>query len=280
MLDEIDEQVKRVSESPHDPDVNNKMAGIRSLLIQRALKILNSLAKPREQPYGLSRYISRSYISSYPAITSRLPSAWFSSGYSPQLYEMGVDRNVFHSGKASGFIASKATAQSGDWATLMQRIKADAYRNRRVRLSSFIKTNLVGEGARLWLRVDALGGIRAFDAMEKTPIRGTTDWHKYELVLDVPDDSIGLSYGLLLMGPLGKAWIDDLNLDVVTGEVPITGLSESALREQIRFGTWITTPNGPANPGFESGYQTNVSTRAGIDCLVGSLSCRQSGNDR
>lgn len=277
-LDEIDEQVKRVLESPQDPDVNKKMAGLRNSLIGRAIEILNSLAQPREQPYGLSRYISRSYVSSYPAITSRLPSAWFSSGYSPQLYEMGVDRSVFHGGKASGFIASKATAQSGDWATLMQRIKADAYRGRRVRLSSFIKTDSVGEGAHFWLRVDAVGGIRAFDAMEKTPIRGTTDWRKYELVLDVPDDSISISYGLLLMGPLGKAWLDDLNLDVVTGQVPITGLSETALREQSRAGTWITIPNSPSNPGFESGYQTNLSTRAGSDCLVGSLSCGQFGN--
>jgi hypothetical protein len=102
--------------------------------------------------------------------------------------------------------------------------------------------------------------------MQKTPIRGTTDWRKYDLVLDVPADSISISYGLLLIGPRGKAWLDDLNLDVVTGQVPITGSSQNALRELGSRGA-ATMPNSPANLGFENGYQTNFGYQTNLSAL-------------
>src|SRR5262249_30909954 len=148
-------------------------------IIRQAAEALKTLDEPSEQPYGLSRYLTRLYSGATRQPTPRLPSAWFPAGYSPQVYEMGVDRSVFHNGSASGYIASRTAAEPRDWATLMQRIRAEDYRGHRVRLSAFIKTKTVLEGAHLWLRADAIGGLRAFDAMEKRPIRGTVDWRQY-----------------------------------------------------------------------------------------------------
>ena len=268
MLDHIDEQVKKLPESRSGAELQKAVNRVRGSLIQQATKALNVLADPSEQPYGLSRYLTKVRTRSHQTTLMKLPNAWFPAGYSPELYEMGIDRRVFHSGTASGYIGSKTAAEGGDWATLMQRIRADEYRGRRVRLSAFIKSESVREGAHLWLRVDALGGIRAFDAMQRRPIRGTTDWRKYELVLDVPGDSIGISFGLLLIGQRAKAWIDDLDFEVVTAKVPITGLSQTALRESGWAGAAMTIPDRPANLGFENGDQAGSIPPGVVDSAI------------
>jgi serine/threonine protein kinase len=241
MLDQIDERVRSLPNS----------LGVRGLLIDQATKALKTLGEPQEQPYGFRRYLTRRFTGAPSPPEVRRPNAWFAGGYAPELYEIGVDHSVFHSGGASGYIAAKK-AEGGDWATLMQRIVAENYRGHRIRLSGFIRTQGVVEGAHLWVRADALGGVRAFDAMQKRPIRGTTDWRRYEIVLDIPDDSAGIFFGLLFIGARGKAWIDDLELEIVTNETPTT---EKALQEREPEYATPRVPGRPGNLGFENGYQ-------------------------
>jgi hypothetical protein len=52
-------------------------------------------------------------------------------------------------------------------------------------------------------------------------IIGTTDWTKYECVLDVSGDAINLVFGFGLSGN-GRAWVDDFQFDVVGADVPTT----------------------------------------------------------
>ncbi len=40
----------------------------------------------------------------------------------------------------------------------------------------------------------------AFDNMHDRPIKGTTGWQQYEVVLDIPRDSTGISFWILLDG--------------------------------------------------------------------------------
>jgi hypothetical protein len=82
------------------------------------------------------------------------------------------------------------------------------------------------------------------------PIRGTTDWRKYEIVLDVPDDSAGIFFGLLLIGPRGKAWVDDLNLEIVDNKVPTTNKAPDPRYAALRV------RSHPINLGFENGYES------------------------
>ncbi|KAB2352595.1 hypothetical protein [Actinomadura rudentiformis] len=40
----------------------------------------------------------------------------------------------------------------------------------------------------------------AFDNMGDRPVRGTADWQRYEVVLDVPRAAVNVAYGVLLVG--------------------------------------------------------------------------------
>jgi AraC-like DNA-binding protein len=168
-----------------------------------------------------------------------LPKGWMPSGSDPQDYEMGVDYVVVHQGKASGYIASKNDRARG-FATMMQVFKATNYKGNRLRLSGFVKTEDVAEWAGLWMRVDGeYGEILAFDNMQNRPIKGTTNWNQYSIVLDVLKESTTISFGVLLAGK-GKVWIDSLTFEIVNESIPTTG-------EQYEQGL----PDEPLNLQFE-----------------------------
>jgi hypothetical protein len=71
------------------------------------------------------------------------------------------------------------------------------------------------------MRVDGAGSLLAFDNMQNRPIKGTTDWKRYDVVLDVPPEAKALAFGLLLAGN-GQIWFDDLRLEVVDRSVAVT----------------------------------------------------------
>ena len=73
------------------------------------------------------------------------------------------------------------------------------------------------------MRVDGPeeGKSLRFDNMQSRPIKGTTDWHQYEVVLDVPSESVNIAFGILLYGK-GQAWLSDVQFDEVGLEVAVT----------------------------------------------------------
>jgi hypothetical protein len=156
----------------------------------------------------------------------QLPAGWFATGTDPGGYDMELDRTVSHSGKASGRIKWNDSGGAG-FGTMAQMIKADDYRGKRVRLSGYVKADRV-EQAYLWMRVDGeVGEMLGIDNMSDRPIWGILDWKRYEIVMDVPDNTSLITFGVILRGA-GQAWLDDLKLEVVGKDVPTT----SGLREQ------------------------------------------------
>ncbi len=118
---------------------------------------------------------------------------------------------------------SSATDFATGFGTMMQTIAATNYVGNRVRLSGALKGDAVVGWAGLWLRVDGeQGRLLAFDNMGDRPICGTTDWTRYDVVLDVDDDARALAFGVLLSGP-GAVDISGLRLERVGLEVPVTG---------------------------------------------------------
>jgi hypothetical protein len=151
------------------------------------------------------------------------PVGWGKAGSHPQDYETGVDNKVRRSGHASGFVRSKST-QPGGFATLMTGYKASDHVGKRLRLSGFIKGEQVEKQAALWMRVDgAQGKTLSFDNMNDRPIKGTSDWKRYDIVLDVPTGSADIAFGVLLEGK-GQVWVDDLRLEEVGQDVASTNL--------------------------------------------------------
>jgi hypothetical protein len=152
------------------------------------------------------------------------PKAWFLAGSHPANYEAGADRSTRYIGKSSGFLRSRKPNPEG-FGTYMQMVLPDRYRGKRVRMSGFVKAENVTGWAGLWMRVDGPtpNTALAFDNMQDRPIRGTSDWKKYEVVLDVAAESSALAFGFLL-GGAGQIWLDGLKFEVVGPDVPTTDL--------------------------------------------------------
>lgn len=158
---------------------------------------------------------------------------WFLSGSDPFNYEMGIDHEVVHQGKASGYLKSKTVLDSANFATMMQQFRADKYVGKRVRLSCFIKTKGVEQFSSMWMRVDdASGDILQFDNMSDRPIKGDTNWNRYSIVLEVPPGSSVIAFGIILSGK-GHVWMDQFSFEEVGMDVETTNLEmESELLDE------------------------------------------------
>ena len=119
------------------------------------------------------------------------------AGSRPTEYESGLDSQAVYNGHPSAYLKSKQPVVEG-FGTLMQDIRADHYLGKRVRLSAFVRTEGVQDWAGLWMRVDKDSRQVGFDNMQDRPIKGTTTWKNYEVVLDVPQDATGIFFGVLL----------------------------------------------------------------------------------
>ncbi|MGI8855680.1 MAG: hypothetical protein ACR2JW_08015, partial [Thermomicrobiales bacterium] len=150
---------------------------------------------------------------------------WLLAGDQPQDYRIGTDTGVLHNGKASGYLRADRESPSG-FGTLMQMVQARSYPDTRVRISGWAKADGVEDWAGLWMRVDGpdtrkTGKSLSFDNMQNRPIKGTSDWARYEIVLDVPQAATALAFGILLQGK-GEVWLDDVQFADVGPDVPTT----------------------------------------------------------
>jgi hypothetical protein len=92
---------------------------------------------------------------------------------------------------------------------------------KRLRMSAYVKGENLDVGAWLQMFIDGGGGILAADNMYDRKIKGTSDWKKYEIVLDVPESSVSISFGFAMSGK-GQVWADDFQSEVVGQDVPTT----------------------------------------------------------
>jgi hypothetical protein len=156
------------------------------------------------------------------------PQGWFVTGSASKSYDMGVQPGDRGPGDNNAYI--RAWKDSKGFGGMMQTVNAEAYRNKRVRLSGYLKTKDAG-WAGLWMRVDGTSRGIAFDNMEDRAPHGSTDWQPYSIVLDVRSDALVIAFGFLLNGN-GEALADDFKLEVVGKDVPVTGKARPPLPDQ------------------------------------------------
>ena len=163
-----------------------------------------------------------------------LPSGWFKAGSAPKSYDMGIDPGAGQDGKNAATIKSINKKIKG-FGTLMQYSLPDKYLGRRIRMSGMVKSKDVVEWSGLWLRIDKkdekepLGFDNMHDGKKDRSIKGTTEWAKCEIVLDVPLNATNIAYGALLVGT-GQIWFDNLNFEIVDETISITGSSKGELK--------------------------------------------------
>ena len=140
------------------------------------------------------------------------PIGWNNSGSSN--YILSIDSTNVKSGKYSASIEfEEGNPDFKAWAFTIP----DSYAGKKITLSGYLKTENVTDGyAGLWMRIDP---SIAFDNMNNNGVKGTTDWTKYEITLDMnPEKTKQIVIGGLLAGK-GKMWIDDLKVTIDGKEI-------------------------------------------------------------
>ena len=123
----------------------------------------------------------------------------------------------------------------------MQTTSAEAYHDKRVKLTGWVKTEDASDGGHLWLRIDGQkpGEMLGFDNMNSRAPKGTTDWQKFSTVLDVAKEASTINYGFFVKGT-GKVWVNGLTIQPVGSDVPTTNMDLSPRN----------LPKTPVNLGF------------------------------
>lgn len=150
---------------------------------------------------------------------------WFLAGSNPEWYEIGVEKNTERDGKVGYLKSNQSKIKEKGFGTIMQQFTPKDYLGKKVKLSGYIKASDVDKWAGMWMRVDGDNPNKrslSFDNMQDRPIKGTVDWKKYEIILDVPEESVLIAYGVLLDGP-GSVWLDNFEFEVIEESANTTG---------------------------------------------------------
>ena len=165
-----------------------------------------------------------------------LPAGWFKAGSHPAEYEMGLDETVRHEGRQverhrqvhGRQPAGVRHADADDAAGRVPRQACAAVGVREVRKAHVVGRPLVPRG-----RPESRTCPWRSTTCRIGPSRGTTDWTRYEIVLDVPAEAQRLAFGILLAGG-GQVWMDDLKFEVVPTTVKTPRTSRRRLRRPRR----------------------------------------------
>lgn len=160
---------------------------------------------------------------------------WMMAGSHPGDYEAGIDASEHFQGHPVAYLRSCRTRASG-FGTLMQTISPEEFSGKRVKFSGVVRSESLTGWAGLWMRVDGPVSARhlAFDNMQDRPIKGTTNWTRYAVVLDVDESAAAIAFGVLAGGE-GKLWLSNFSFDVVTEDEPVTGAATRSRPENLDF---------------------------------------------
>ena len=189
-------------------------------------------------------------------LTDVLPQDWGYNGQGPTLwagkYAVGTLVSGAHSGSA-GMAIVGSDSLNASYTGFGQRVKADNYRGKRVRFVAWVRHgSLAGRDIGIWMRVDGPGVTLAYDNFSTRSLRGTSDWHEIEIILDVADNAIGIAFGVIMQGR-GELYIDDMRWEII----PASGATTDQYVAPIPTGfdapaAYATVPRlAPTNMGFE-----------------------------
>ncbi len=113
----------------------------------------------------------------------------------------------------------------------MQKFRSDKYIGQRLRMSAYVKSEGIEDWAGLWMRVDGPNSKQSlrFDNMQERAIVGTTEWQKYQIILDIPEEATFIAFGVLMNGS-GQIWVNNFLFEEVSQDIPSTNQAESTNR--------------------------------------------------
>lgn len=157
---------------------------------------------------------------------------WYITGSDPGSYNIGTEVTADRGGKVA-FLKSNEPKIKG-FGSLMQNFRPTEFIGEKVKLTGFIKSKDLTDWAGMWMRIDVPNGpgkpmkCEGFDNMQNRPIKGTTEWTQYEIILDVPKECTNIAYGVLI-SKTGNLWIDDFKFEVIKKETIIIDSKEEPM---------------------------------------------------
>jgi hypothetical protein len=142
------------------------------------------------------------------------PEGWFSFQHAgPLSYKYTVDATERRSGERSLRIDNTGPEIYG---AIAQGVDARPWKGKDARLTAWVKTRGADDnGVVLTLLALQSGATVAQNFMPDAPIKGTTDWKRYTIMLPLPSSTDKLEVGMMLRGR-GSAWLDDVELEILT----------------------------------------------------------------
>lgn len=120
-----------------------------------------------------------------------------------------ADSKIVHGGHGSVRI-ERDSSSSNNFSTVTKSIPID-FSGTSVVLRGYLRTENVSDFVGLWMREDGDNPALAFNNMQATQLKGTTDWTSYTIQIPLVPEAKKLFFGVLVSGT-GKAWADDLQL--------------------------------------------------------------------
>lgn len=112
-----------------------------------------------------------------------------------------------------------------EFATIVSNVRPEKSIGQRIKYTAWVRSKDVANWAGLWLRIDPADPVKSpnlgFDNMSNRPIKGTTEWTRHEIVLDVPEGAANIVYGALLDGN-GQIWVDSMDIQITDKHTPRT----------------------------------------------------------
>lgn len=218
-------QLQRVGLIP-DVYVAPTIAGIRSgrdEVLERAVEVAHSMTAIAPQISCVpTEFSSAGLIGTVPTGSYR-PGTWQLSNHAH--YQLDSDPLESRAGGVPFCLKSQKDDRT-IYGAVTKVCSAEEYLGKRVRMHGWMKT-VVSDSSFARFYICVLGNWRVSDGMDDNmrirQVYGTTEWTKYDLVVDVPKTSTNITFGAILMGG-GMIWIDDLKLEIVDKRFALVGL--------------------------------------------------------
>jgi hypothetical protein len=124
-----------------------------------------------------------------------------------------------HDGKNSVTIKSSSTTLQSHSAFIWQNSLPTNFLGHRVKMTAFLKCQNISDTAGLWFNV--LHSPTQVLETDEHFLTGTTDWKKFQIVLDIPKGTSNLNYGAYISGT-GQIWFSDISFVIVDKSIAST----------------------------------------------------------
>jgi hypothetical protein len=147
-----------------------------------------------------------------------VPVAWTASTRNTAGFEMGVEQISAHGGANAAYLHGPAL---NSFVAFQQQIDATPFRGKRVKASVWVTESFLTNAGAFGVAVDAPDNQASSSIEIPAPVGGSDTWHQVFVVFDVPDNTVGLTLAGSMTGS-GQVFFDDVALEVVTDETPLT----------------------------------------------------------